>query len=64
MKRLSIIFILSLIFTANIYAYVNMSKVSKRASDLNMRTKDYAYSMAVAGALTGTMFGLFLWKTR
>lgn len=41
-----------------------MSKVAKRADDLNMRTKDYAYSMAIAGALTGSMFGLFLWKAR
>ena len=64
MKKIFYIFILSLIFSSNIYAYVNMSKVNKRAKDLGMRTKDYAYSMAISGALCGSMFGLFLWKSR
>ena len=64
MKKFVFMFLLSFIFSSNIYAYKNMSKVAKRADDLNMRTKDYAYSMAIAGALTGSMFGLFLWKAR
>lgn len=64
MKKFIFISILSFIFSSNIYAYVDMSKVSKRASDLGMNTKDYAYSMAFAGVLTGSMFGLFLWKSR
>ena len=41
-----------------------MSNVNARANDLGMRTKDYAYAMAIAGALTGSMFGLFLWKAK
>ena len=41
-----------------------MSLVARRASNLNMRVKDYTYAMAIAGALTGSMFGLFLWKSR
>jgi hypothetical protein len=57
-------FILAFILATNVYAYKNMSKVSKRADDLNMRTKDYAYSMAIAGVMTGSMFGLFLWKSK
>lgn len=64
MKKLIYISILSFIFSTNIYAYVDMSKVSKRARDLGMRTKDYTYSMAIAGVLSGSMFGLFLWKSR
>ncbi len=64
MKKFASIFILSLIIGSNAYAYKDMSKVRARANDLNMRVKDYAYSMAIAGTLTGTMFGLFLWKAR
>ncbi|MFT7002817.1 MAG: hypothetical protein ACJAWW_000150 [Sulfurimonas sp.] len=57
-------FILAFILATNVYAYKNMSNVSKRADDLNMRTKDYAYAMAIAGVMTGSMFGLFLWKSK
>ncbi len=64
MKKIFYIFILSFIFSTNIYAYVNMSKVGKRANDLGMRTKDYTYAMAISGALCGSMFGLFLWKAK
>lgn len=64
MKKLFYIFILSFIFSSNIYAYVNMSKVGRRADNLNMSKVDYAYAMAISGALTGSMFGLFLWKSR
>ena len=56
--------IFSFIIVSNIYAYKDMSNVNKRAKDLNMRTKDYTYSMALAGVLTGSMFGLFLWKSK
>ena len=48
----------------NIYAYTDMSKVSKRAKDLNMRTKDYTLAMAFAGTFAGSIFGLFLWKVK
>ena len=58
------VFLLVFILGTNVYAYKDMSKVSKRAKDLNMRTKDYAYAMALSGAFTGSMFGLFLWKSR
>lgn len=64
MKKFFYVLLLSFIFTSNIYAYKNMSKVDKRADELNMRTKDYAYAMAISGALCGTLFGLFLWKSR
>lgn len=64
MKKVFYVFLLSFIFSTNIYAYVNMSKVDKRAAELNMTTNDYAYAMAISGALTGSMFGLFLWKSR
>lgn len=63
-KKFFFIFILSFIFSSNVYAYANMSQVSKQARSLNMRVKDYTYSMAIAGVLTGSMFGLFLWKAR
>lgn len=64
MKKIFYISILSFIFTTNIYAYVDMSDVFNRSKDLNMRESDYAFSMAIAGAFTGSMFGLFLWKAR
>lgn len=64
MKKFFYMSVLSFIFSSNIYAYVDMSNVSRRANDLNMKTSDYAYSMAIAGVLTGSMFGLFLWKAR
>jgi hypothetical protein len=63
-KRLTILSILALIFTTNIYAYVDMSMVSARANDLNMSVSDYAYAMAISGSLCGSMLGLFLWKTK
>jgi hypothetical protein len=56
--------ILSFILVSNIYAYKDMSKVSKRANDLNMRTKDYTFAMAIAGTFSGAIFGLFLWKVK
>jgi len=64
MNRLIKLSILSFIFSANIYAYVDMTDVKTRAKDLNMLESDYAYSMAIAGTLSGSMLGLFLWKTR
>ena len=57
-------FILSFVLVSNIYAYVDMSDVHNRAKDLNMTDADYAYAMAIAGTLTGSMFGLFLWKSK
>ncbi|WP_324170987.1 hypothetical protein [Sulfurimonas sp.] len=64
MKKFFYIFLLSFIFSTNIYAYVNMSNVGDRADDLGMRKEDYTYAMAISGALCGSMFGLFLWKAR
>lgn len=64
MSKIYILLFLSFLFSSNLFAYVDMSQVSDRANDLNMNVKDYAYSMAISGALTGSMFGLFLWKSR
>lgn len=64
MKKLLSIFFLLFIFYSNAYAYVDMSKVSSRARDLHMKTKDYSFSMALSGMLSGTMLGLFLWKAK
>lgn len=52
------------VFICDASAYVNMSNVAARASDLNMKTSDYAFAMAIAGTLTGFAFGMFLWKAR
>jgi hypothetical protein len=64
MKKIIFLSLLSFIFISNIYAYKDMSKTKARADDLGMRKKDYVYSMAIAGVLTGSMFGLFLWKSK
>ena len=64
MKKIIYISLLSFIFSSNIYAYVDMSITRERAKDLNMIEADYAFSMALSGMLTGSMFGLFLWKSR
>ncbi len=60
MKLLFLAFILS----ANVYAYVDMSDTFNRAKDLNMKEGDYANAMALSGAFTGLMFGVFLWKAK
>ncbi|MCX6062083.1 MAG: hypothetical protein NT103_07545 [Campylobacterales bacterium] len=52
------------VFISDASAFVDMSQVSQRAANLNMATKDYALAMAIAGALTGFAFGMFLWKAR
>ncbi|MBU0581336.1 MAG: hypothetical protein KKA19_09195 [Candidatus Margulisbacteria bacterium] len=52
------------IFVTNASAYVDMSRTSSRAKDLNMNTSDYAFAMAIAGTFTGGIFGLFLWKVK
>lgn len=57
-----LILILFCLVSAN--AYVDMSDVAQRASDLDMNTKDYVYSMATSGIALGFIFGLFLWKVR
>lgn len=64
MKKIFLISLLSFIFSSNIYAYVDMSLVRDRSKDLNMTVENYTFSMALSGMLTGTMFGLFLWKSR
>jgi len=63
-RRLFLTTVLSFSITTNLLAYKDMTKQSRRARDLNMRTKDYINNMALAGTLTGFMFGLFLWKIR
>ena len=64
MSKLIKLSILSFIFTANIYAYVDMTDTRNRAKELNLIESDYAFAMAIAGTFTGSMFGLFLWKTK
>lgn len=65
MKKLALFALLiGSVFIPDAFAYVNMSQVSARASNLNMATADYAFAMAIAGTLTGFSFGMFLWKAR
>lgn len=65
MKKLALFALLiGAVFISDASAFVDMTKVSQRASDLNMATKDYAFAMSIAGALTGFAFGMFLWKAR
>ncbi|MBA3025732.1 MAG: hypothetical protein FP820_04895 [Sulfurimonas sp.] len=52
------------IFVTNASAYVDMSAVSIRASELGMNVNDYTFAMAIAGTFTGGIFGLFLWKVK
>jgi hypothetical protein len=58
------IFFLLIFLNCNLSAYADMSQQSSRASDLGMSQTEYAFSMSLAGLLTGTMFGLFLWKSK
>lgn len=61
------ILVIAFILTASIspiFAYKDMSAVDSRASDLGMVTTDYTFAMAITGGLSGTLFGLFLWKIR
>jgi len=64
LRKLFYMFLLSFIFSSSVYAYKNMGNPNARATDLGMRNKDYSYSMAIAGAMCGSMFGLFLWKSK
>lgn len=64
MKKLLSIFFLLFIFSSNAFAYKNMHNISARAHDLHMRKKDYTFTMALSGMLSGTMLGLFLWKAK
>jgi len=60
-----LLFFLSLLLlSSNLFAYTDMSQQVSRAAELGMQTKDYAFSMSIAGLLSGTMFGLFLWKAK
>jgi hypothetical protein len=60
---MKIILLISLVLTAQAFGYVDMTDVVDRASDLRMRTKDYTFAMAIAGTFSGSIFGLFLWKS-
>lgn len=68
MKKLFLVFFLLLIFSSNSFAsphkYKNMKYVHARAKDLNMLVHDYTFAMALSGLLSGTMLGLFLWKSK
>lgn len=61
MKKLALTFlIVGAVFAPSAFAYKDMTKPSKRASDLGMSTANYEFSMSIAGTLTGSLFGLFL----
>ena len=64
MKKILSISFLMFILSVNAHAYVDMTDQAKRAKDLKMTIEDYAFSMAITGALSGTIFGLFLWKVK
>lgn len=64
MKKIISILFLLFIFVSSANAYVDMSITRERAKDLNMIEADYAFAMALTGMLSGTMLGLFLWKTK
>jgi hypothetical protein len=57
-------FIILFFSSLNLFAYVDMSDASSRASDLNMTLQDYSFAMAIAGLLSGAIFGLFVWKIK
>jgi hypothetical protein len=61
---MKIYLLLVFLIVSNSYGYVDMSDTVNRANDLNMTSEDYAYAMAISGLFTGSMFGLFLWKSR
>jgi len=64
MKRFFLLFNLLFIFVSSLSAYVDMSNQIDRAFELNMSLNDYVFSMSIAGLLSGTLLGLFLWKTK
>jgi hypothetical protein len=55
--------VIAAVFAPDLLA-VDMTNVTARAADLNMKKNDYAFAMAITGALSGTLFGLFLWKVK
>ena len=61
---MKILSILAFLIVCNSYAYVDMSQTTQRANDLGMNKQDYAYAMAISGAFSGLLFGLFLWKVK
>lgn len=64
MKKTTSILFLLFISVSSASAYSDMSLVANRAADLGMVKTDYSFAMALTGMLSGTMLGLFLWKTR
>ena len=65
MKRfLSIAFLLFIFVSSLEAAYIDMTNIVARSMDLNMKESDYTFAMALTGMLSGTMLGLFLWKTK
>ncbi len=61
---MKIYLLLVFLIVSNSYGYVDMSDTINRANDLNMTSQDYAYAMAISGAFSGLLFGLFLWKVK
>ena len=57
-------FLSFLLLSSNLFAYTDMSQQAARAAELGMQIQDYAFSMSIAGLISGTMFGLFLWKAK
>ncbi|MFT5874177.1 MAG: ABC-type Fe3+-siderophore transport system permease subunit [Clostridium sp.] len=64
MKKITFVLFLLFIFVSSANAYVDMSDTYSRSLGLNMKRSDYSFAMAITGSLTGTMLGLFLWKTK
>lgn len=63
-KIVLLAFALGAVLSPDLLAYADMSNVTARASDLNMTPENYSFTMAITGALTGTLFGLFIWKVK
>lgn len=63
-KIVLIAFALGAVLAPDLFAYVDMTNVSARASSLNMTKQDYSFAMAIAGTLSGAIFGLFIWKVK
>lgn len=63
-KTALIALLIGAVFAPDLLAYVDMTQVSARATDLNLKVTDYAFAMSIAGTFTGFLFGLFLWKVR
>lgn len=57
-------FPLLIIISSSLFGYVDMNDTLARANDLNMSLNDYSLAMAIAGTFSGSILGLFLWKSK